>query len=43
MNIGEIVREVEVLPVEQPETVPLREPSTPAEDPALEPTEPAAA
>jgi hypothetical protein len=42
MNIGEIVREVEALPVEQPESIPPREPSAPAESPALEPAEPAA-
>lgn len=43
MNIGEIVRELELLPADQPEPVPLPEPSTPTEGPALEPAEPAAA
>lgn len=43
MNIGEIVREVEVLPVEQPEPVPAIEPAAPADVPAFEPREPAAA
>ena len=43
MNIGEIVREVEALPVDRPEPVPLPGPSAPAESPTLEPAEPTAA
>lgn len=37
MNIGEIVREVEVLPIDRPELVPPPGSPAPAESPALDP------